>query len=365
MVAQYSLDDYATIQSSLSPSILPPSIHAIIQKLILDLGVSYNSSPMTTTTTNNNNTTTQNQDSRHYRDRNDNRHSSSSSSSPGSSSSKFKKSRIEKSNRKGMDTTWEKQAEFIATKILKKEGIEKLINEIRVSLNKISAKNYETHRDTIFQNINDIVAPEQQDPSPTPITETSPPIDTEQIDKIAAAIFEIASTNKFYSVLYATLYKELTEKYPIFNNILQNFISTVYLNNINSIEYVDEKKDYDKFCLINKENDRRKAMSVFIVNLMKKELIPKCTTIDIITHLQDLVMTYVDQPDKNYIVDEITENIFLILTTCEKDLIEEPKWTNIVENIQTCSQYKVKEHQSVSSRAIFKYKDIIDVFKRI
>lgn len=359
MVAQYSLDDYAAIQSSPSPFQLPPSIHTIIQKLILDLGVSYTTTTTTTTTTtnnNSNNTSTLNHDSRHYRDR----HGASSSSASSASSSKFKKSRIEKSNRKGIDTTWEKQAEFIATKILKKEGIEKLINEIRVSLNKISTKNYETHRDTIFKNINDIIDHEQIE-----IEQQQDPQQQEQIDKIAAAIFEIASTNKFYSVLYATLYKELTEKYPIFTDILQNFITTTYLNNINSIEYVDEQKDYDKFCLINKENDRRKAMSVFIINLMKKELVPKHTTVDIITHLQDLVMAFVDQPDKNYVVDEITENIFLLLTTCEKDLIHEPGWDIIVNNIQTCSQYKVKEHQSISSRAIFKYKDIVDVFKRL
>ena len=35
-----------------------------------------------------------------------------------------------------------------------------------------------------------------------------------------------------------------------------------------TIEYCDPKKNYDKFCDINKANEKRKAMSLFIVNLM-------------------------------------------------------------------------------------------------
>ena len=338
MVSQYNLDDYTTIQSA--PDFdhqLPPSIHSTIQKLIKDLDIPINTATQQTpiadiSQTNRN----------HFRER----HSPSSSLS--SSSSKFRKPRNDKSSniKKGIDTTWEKQAEFIATKIQKKEGIEKLINEIRVSLNKISTKNYETHRDTIFKNINDIIDDEANY--------------EEDIKKIATAIFEIASTNKFYSELYATLYKELIDKHPIFNNILNDFISTSYLNNISRIEYVDEKKDYDKFCLMNKENDKRKAVSVFIVNLMKKELITKIAVIDIILHLQGLVISNIDESNKNYVIEEITENISLLITTSAKTLIDEQKWNTVTENIQTCSQLKVKEHQSISSRAIFKYKDIVD-----
>jgi len=333
MVNQYSIDDYETIQSNGLTYQLPETVNTIIQKLITELGLLSTSSFTTPST-----------DFSNPRFHSGDRHS------------KFKKSRNERtSNKKGIDTTWEKQPEFIATKIEKKEGTEKLINDIRVSLNKISTKNYDTHRDAIFQNIDNII-----DEDFAKVASQ-----TEEIDKIASAIFNIASTNKFYSELYATLYKELTDKYPIFGNKIHTFISTTYINNINLIEYVDETKDYEKHCLMNKENDKRKSMTVFIVNLMKKNLVTKDNVTEFMLYLQNLVLKYIDEPSKTYVVEEITENIFLFLTVCDKELISTPTWNTIVENVKTCSQLKVKEHPSISSRAIFKYKDMVDLFKKL
>jgi len=333
MVNQYNINDYETIRSNGFTYQLPEAINTIIQKLICDLGVISTSSFNTSTT-----------DFANPRFHPSDRHS------------KFKKSRNERtSNRKGIDTTWEKQPEFIPTKIEKKEGTEKLINDIRISLNKISTKNYDTHRDTIFQNIDNIIDDDfAKDDS-----------QTEEIDKIASAIFNIASTNKFYSLLYATLYKELTDKYPIFGDIIQTFISTTYISNVNLIEYVDETKDYEKHCLMNKENDKRKSMTVFIVNLMKKNLVSKDNVTEFILYLQNLILKYIDEPSKTYVVEEITENIFLFLTSCDNKLISTPTWNSIVENVKTCSQLKVKEHPSISSRAIFKYKDMVDLFTKL
>lgn len=337
MVNQYTLDDYATIQTTGFDYKLPAVVHTIVQKLIAELGVAAAEAaaaaamfPVIETSQ---------QHSRYHASTND-RHS------------KIKKPRGDRSSRKPLDTLWEKQPEFIVTKIEKKEGIEKLINDIRVSLNKISTKNYDTHRDNIIKNIDDI-------------TKDEDPEQTDVIEKIAAAIFDIASTNKFYSELYAKLYQELTTKHPIFGKIIDTFIATTYVDSISLIEQVDETKDYEKYCIKNKENDKRKAMSVFIVNLMKHELIPRKKVADIILNLQSLVMQYIDEDNRTYNVEEITENIFLLLTTCQKDLMEDDMWKNITDNIQTCSQYKVKEHQSISSRAVFKYKDIVDFLRKL
>ena len=325
MVNQYNLDDYTTIHSEGFDYCLPDKIHANIQTLTASLGISSPSSHSTEDNT---------QQPQRF---------------PGSEKhNKARKQRSEKSYKKNIDTSWEKQPDFVATKIEKKEGVEKLINDIRVSLNKISAKNYDTHRDNIFKNIDDIIEQETE------------PAFTE-IDKIAAAIFDIASTNKFYSELYATLYKELTEKYPIFSKILDTFISTSYKKTIELIDFADENKDYEKYCRINKENDKRKAMTVFIVNLMKKTLVTEDNVTDMILFLQGLISNYIDEPNKTYIVEEITENIFLFLTTSIEYL---DKWNAIVENVKKMSQLKVKEHQSISSRAIFKYKDLVDLFSK-
>jgi len=252
----------------------------------------------------------------------------------------------------GIDTVWEKQKAFVATKVEKKEGIEKLINDIRICLNKISNKNYDSQRETIFKYIDDIME------------ETDDENNIENVKKIVASIFETASTNKFYSILYAELYNDLVLKYPIFRELVRNFIDT-YIESIHTIEYVEPEVNYDKHCLNNKNNDKRRAMSVFMVNLMKKQLLTKEDVINSILQLLELVVSYIDIEKKNYDIEEITENIFLFISTAEKELLEEPKWTIVYNMIKQCSQMKTKEHKSLTNRAVFKYKDICDLLKKI
>ena len=154
---------------------------------------------------------------------------------------------------------WEKIKAFKSTQIQQKEGIEKLINDVRVCLNKISNKNYETHRDTIIQYIKEIIENNETDT---------------ELFKIKKSIFEIASTNKFYSELYALLYKDLINTFDCFEENIEPFINE-YIDSIQNINYVDPKVDYDKYCEYNKENDKRKAMSAYIVNLSKNNIVQK------------------------------------------------------------------------------------------
>ena len=170
-------------------------------------------------------------------------------------------------------------------------------------MNKLSDVNYEVQRDALFQHI---------------ITMLESDIEVKSIEydmlKVANSIFDIASTNKFYSELYAILYKELTIKFPIFKEIIIRFISQ-YLENIGKIQFVDSNINYDFYCENNKNNDKRKAMSAFLVNLMKLELISIDEILNIILMLQETVLSYIDQENKSYEVEEITENIYIFLLT--------------------------------------------------
>ena len=66
-------------------------------------------------------------------------------------------------NNESIETKWDKQPVFKATKIEIKEGIEKNINEIRILLNKISDKTYDIHKEAIIQKINDISSHENNE----------------------------------------------------------------------------------------------------------------------------------------------------------------------------------------------------------
>lgn len=244
------------------------------------------------------------------------------------------------------DDSWEKP-KFVVTKMEEKVGVEKSLNDLRICLNKISNKNYDIQRDTIFKHIDEII-------------ETNNSAD---IETIARAIFDIASTNKFYSELYAMLFKELYNKHSLFKDTME-LVFAQYLENISKIETIDPNVDYDKYCDNNKVNDKRKATSMFIINLMKQSILEKERIITIINHLLDLVMQYVDEPNRINEVDEITENIFIMVTSAMPDMKESFQSSGIINKISQCSQYNAKDRLSISSRAIFKYMDAVDVMKK-
>lgn len=244
------------------------------------------------------------------------------------------------------DENWEKMREFKTTKLEKKEGVEKQLNDIRIALNKISTKNYDTQRDLIFQTMRDIV--EQ---------------DEDSGKKVSAAVIETASTNKFYSGMYAILFKELLAEFSAFRETLDELVPN-YLDQLTLIQNVGADADYDQVSENNKKNDRRKSISTFIVNLMKENVFEISTITGILLHMLNMVSLNINDESKNYHVDELTENIFILTTTSLPKLLDATSWPMIHENIMKLSKHKPKDCPGISSRAIFKYMDILDGIKR-
>jgi hypothetical protein len=233
----------------------------------------------------------------------------------------------------------------------KQEGIDKWLQNIRVALNKMSAKNYETQRDQIFECLDKCLTWEEQDDAQK----------KENLKTIALSLFTIASTNKFYAEIYARLYSELVEKHDIFKDTLLAHVVN-YTNGIKELAYTSPEEDYEKYCLYNKENDARKATAVFLVHLMKIKTLPVLRVLNIMVAFETLVMDYVEKDGKTNEVDELTEILFLLLQE-GKDVYNECKaewiWKFVIKpNVETLSKCSKKDKKSLSTRAIFKYRDM-------
>lgn len=233
------------------------------------------------------------------------------------------------------------------TKMEVKVGIEKDINDIRISLNKISTKNYESQKETILSFIIKIFNEETLEEA------------EKHLQPIAQFIFDIASSNKFYSELYADLYQSLTIKYSVFETILHEFVST-YKNLIQKNVYVDPSVNYDAFCDYTTKNENRRATTSFLVMLMNRDVIPTQTIVEIVIHFQELLIQYIDEENRTNEVDELTEILFLFITLGKTKLCECPEYNNsIYPNLVNASQLKAKTHKSLSSRSVFKFQDIL------
>ena len=153
---------------------------------------------------------------------------------------------------------WETIRNFKKTKLEKNtEGIEAQMDKIRTCLNKLTDKTY----DLMLDNITCIMKDISKDNS-------------ESFEKIGVSIFEIGSFNKFWSKLYARIYKDLIEVFPFMKDIcVKNFNS--FMNIFEKINYIDAGVDYNLFCEYNKENEKRRALSNFFVVCAGYDIINK------------------------------------------------------------------------------------------
>lgn len=228
------------------------------------------------------------------------------------------------------------------------DGIEKWIQEIRVCINKMSLKNYENQKTAIIELLEKCTADQDHK--------------EEKFKKIADFVFSVACSNIFFASIYASLYKVLMEKYTIFNDLLRDYLNT-YVSGVNKLKYVDPDTDYDAYCLYNKENDMRKANAVFIIHLVKQNALPVMRVLNIISSFQDLTFQYIEEENRVHEVEEIAEILFLFLKG-GKEVFQECKaefiWKFvIIPNIEKIAKFKKGDKISLSSRAIFKYMDIV------
>ena len=264
---------------------------------------------------------------------------------------------INKSNSLQEMEDWEAIRNFTPTKKVELSEIDNKLKEIRSDLNKISKTNYENSKKTIVDKIYQLFVEEHEE-----VVDEN--IYSENQKKIGEMIFDIVSTNNFLSDIYADLYVELVGKSEYFGNVLDNFIDNYKLS-LNNIQYIDPDEDYMGFCNYNQKNEQRKSNSLFLINVMKQNMISKLSVLDLIINLQEISFKYIDQENKIHEVEEITENLFILINQGKNDLIaysstlNEDIWkNNIKTNIETFSKLKAKEHVSLSSRCVFKYMDM-------
>ena len=247
------------------------------------------------------------------------------------------------------DDDWDAIRAFQTTQKHVSEGIQKNVDNIRGYLNKITDTNEEAMIKDIKAEISQLI---EHDTS------------HENMMKIGYSIFNIASSNSFYSALYARLFKSLMNDYDIFKKIFEDNFKE-FMNLFEMIEFVDPKKNYDKFCEYTKTNDKRRAMSLFVVNLMINHIISEDEIIEIIKQLQALISNYISKPEKSNEVEELTENLSIIVTK-SKDYLGKGEtlsaWESIIKNVEfvTILKPKMKEYPSITNKTIFKHMDLFE-----
>ena len=244
---------------------------------------------------------------------------------------------------------WSNIRSYKVTKLEVKEGTDKTIKEIRIALNKFSNKNADVQQAVIILLINQVL--DESDNK------------DDDMKRVINMIFEVVSSNEFYSTQYAKLYKGLIDMFPTFADKLTDIIDN-YKNSFDNIKLVDPNVDYDGYCAYVKSNDVRRAMLKFISNLTKMNVIDELEMLNIIIHLENIVISRAENTDSSVTIEETTENIFIAITENKDILKNNQLWKDeIIPNIHAISKLRKTDpakYPSMSNRAVFKFMDIID-----
>ena len=236
---------------------------------------------------------------------------------------------------------WELIRNFKATQLNKNEEgtIKADLDIIRTLLNKITGKNYDSLKVDIINNVEKHIN------------------DKEKLMIICGSIFEIGSMNSFWSKMYAKLCKELVDKFEIMKEICKdNF--TNFLGLFEHIRSFDCEKDYDKFCEINKINQKRRAMSSFFIHLMNFGIINIDNMYTLIHTLLENIVNNINDATQLFCNDEIVENLYILITKGKTMLIEqEENWAIIITKIETFANQKFR---GLTKKTSFKCYDILD-----
>lgn len=248
------------------------------------------------------------------------------------------------------DEDWEALRKINKTEFVKKKGIEVSIDKIRVCLNKITDKTYIKQKNQIFEEIENIITYSGENLN----------LHLTQISKV---IFDIASSNSFYSELYANIYNELVNQHDFIKTTLDEHFckfEELFMN----IEYVNPNDNYDLFCETNIINDKRRAVTLFYTNLMKKGLISIEHIVNIVNGVQLKLKQYIEDISKKFISEELSELIFILVINIWNNITDEDKKI-IFNNINYISTLKAKDKDGLSNKTIFKHMDIKDALDKL
>jgi hypothetical protein len=233
---------------------------------------------------------------------------------------------------------------FQVTKRVEVGTLDKQFNDIRSMLNKLSSKNVELQKPLVLDAIAKFLFQIEEDEN----------VKNQHVRKMT----EILISNPFLVTVYTEIYAELcAEEFPYhtdFVNIVQDTLLKEYMTSLRELHAISsEEDDYDAFCEYNKRNDKRKAWATFFAQAAKQSIVVSRTEIQtMIRELLDLVHRTLVTENKTREVEEWTENIAVLLASSTAD-------SSIQSLIQSLTEKKPKDYPSWSSRALFKYMDLV------
>lgn len=250
------------------------------------------------------------------------------------------------------DHEWVKQR--LATTEKNREGIERHILAVRSYLNKLTDKTY----GEMILNIEEEISH---------IKKIHNSVDTENIEhmsKVASHIFEIASMNKFYSQVYARLYKEIIQTHPVFASILIKKHSD-FVEGCKNTNYINPDVNYDGFCKYNLDVEKKQATACFIAYLMNMELLEPRSVVMLLDKILEHIYSVLKDKECRRVVEDMVEMLFAMFSVCNLEMLMsvENYERDVRDRVKEMCGMKPKSFDGLTNKTLFRCMDILELIK--
>jgi len=213
------------------------------------------------------------------------------------------------------------------------------IAQVRSLINKISEQNFDDILGKLIKLIDTIIDTKKED-----------------LQQLSTLIVDLASTNIFYSKIYAKLYFHLQQKYEFLKSQFNDSLNQCK-DNFNEFRYSNPSDNYALFCEINKENEKRKAIVTFLINLVEYKVISYSEIVKLQNIYLNLLKNNINLENKTDLCNEIVENLFLL---SRKDISESEDYEKFIKECDEISKLDTNKFSSLSKKSIFKLMDILE-----
>jgi hypothetical protein len=241
---------------------------------------------------------------------------------------------------------WASIRNFNKTVVVEEQRSENevVISEMKKQMNKLTNDNYEVIRDKIFEIL------------------YNHDVNDKCMGEINEIIFAISSGNAFFANVYARFMKDMIVKYESMRDVFERHLADVMIR-FDNVRCGNPEENYDEFCKINKENDERRALVGFFVQLCIIDMVSVDKIVEIFYKLYDVVEKERTIKTSVSKIEEVITTIFVLVSGSLSFIKNHANYTDIVEKVNAIANINKKANLGLSNKAIFKMLDLVDIIE--
>jgi hypothetical protein len=249
-----------------------------------------------------------------------------------------------KGNQVISDADWEVIRTYEATHRVEKEGDDAVLEQIRKHLNKISEANYVSQSTLISRSI----------------TEAEEEGNEELLGQIIGHVLRTASGNVFYAHLYARLVTDLASTFG--ERVSKPLEASLggYHAQFDNVESCDPKQDYDRFCVLNAENERKRATGVFLTHLANTGVLDPDAVMGELRSIQKKMLLALDTEEGMVSAEQMADVCDVMVRAGLTTFRDAEGWEAVKDDIYDLAELKPKSRPGLSRKIVFKHMDIRD-----